>query len=274
MQKLAQWRRWILLMSLIFLFIVYLCAMVLAPAISTGGDWIRVQAVWDRWQAFNVGVLALASSVTVFSISAYKENRQRKRSLQAANAFLPETLSEINAYVRNCMAELTNAYNSSTSRQPKANPARFPVEAPRMPTTKAPKAPSRYREVFIECIRHADVDLAGHLVDILATMQIQQARLDDLYTNTPTSEPLFRHALVHRMYDHGELMVLVNRLYPVARCLGPRQSGAFTVEEFNSAYLSARVVPESFKSMFDKSLLELTEEAVRSAKIPQYKFGP
>jgi len=67
------------------LFTLYLVSMVAWPFIASGGDWFYVQTVWDRWQGFNVGVLALVSSVVAFYLARYKAEKQREREFRASN---------------------------------------------------------------------------------------------------------------------------------------------------------------------------------------------
>lgn len=70
---------------LIPLFGTYLVAMLAYPWWSEKGDWDGVQAVWDRWQALNVGVLAFTASVIAFYTSHYRMIEQRKQDYVAAN---------------------------------------------------------------------------------------------------------------------------------------------------------------------------------------------
>lgn len=56
--------------------LAYVCSMFVAPIFQGDFSWGYVQAVWDRWQGLNVGVLAFAASLTAFSISRGKERRR------------------------------------------------------------------------------------------------------------------------------------------------------------------------------------------------------
>ncbi len=71
---------------LVPLFLTYLFAMFIYPLCSED-SWKDIQAVWDRWQALNVGVLAFAASVTAFYISHYKLEKQQERDFIATRAF-------------------------------------------------------------------------------------------------------------------------------------------------------------------------------------------
>ena len=76
---------------LIPLLVAYLFAMIFYPLWSER-NWDDVQAVWDRWQSFNVGILAFAASVIAFYTSHYRMNKQRERDFVQQELFYPARL--------------------------------------------------------------------------------------------------------------------------------------------------------------------------------------
>lgn len=69
--------RYTLLTPLFF----YIYGMFIDPLIVRC-DWVYLQSVWDRWQSFNVGILALISSVLVSKATKYHSEQVRERQLK------------------------------------------------------------------------------------------------------------------------------------------------------------------------------------------------
>lgn len=249
----------------------YLYAMVLFPLVESGGDWLQMQAVWDRWQGFNVGVLALLTSIVVYLATTLRERRRQMRSFQAAKAALPSMLSELHAFGGSCFSQLKEAYRDSVLREANHTPPNLSPR-PSMPKSEVPGTPIGLSSVFADCIKHSESDeLVVDLSDILAMVQILLARLRELYADPPITEALFRTNLVYRMYDLGELLVLVNRLFPLARGIGERNSDAIQLDEFMSAYLSHSVEPTSYKVTDELTLKAISEQRLNRGKVPQLR---
>src|SRR5690606_2761353 len=86
----------------LFLLLPYIFFMVVWPVVESGFDWGHVQKVWHSWQALNVGMIALVSSVFALYSAHYNTRQQRKREHAAAVAFLPRALSELIGYFEGC----------------------------------------------------------------------------------------------------------------------------------------------------------------------------
>lgn len=135
---------------------IYCFSMFVFPWITGGCSWEHVQAVWDRWQSLNAGALAFIASLVAFNISRFNESRQRERDFVAAKAFLPSTLSGLMEYFTRCASIYETLWASEA-----AAPVAF----------TPPDLPAGYREVFSNCIRHADPTVGSYLSDILVRLQ-------------------------------------------------------------------------------------------------------
>lgn len=94
---------------------VYAFSMLLVPVLTF--DWVHVQAVWDRWQPLNVGMLAFLSSVVALNIGKYNADRQTQRNFRAAQAFLPDALSELCDYFEQSAKLLREAWELDSTRK-------------------------------------------------------------------------------------------------------------------------------------------------------------
>ncbi len=256
----------------LILLAIYLYAMVWFPCVESRGDWLQMQAVWDRWQGFNVGVLALLTSIVVYLATTLRERRRQMRSFQAARAALPSMLSELHAFGGSFFAEFEKAYRDSMQRE--AQHAHLkPSPDPSMPKSEMPSTPIGLSSVLADCIKHSESEeLIVALSDILAMVQILLARSRELYANPPITEALFRCQLVYRMYDIGELLVFVNRLFPLARGLGNRKSGVIQLDEFKSAYLSHSVEPTRYNVTDELTLMAISEQRLNRGEVPQLRY--
>ena len=251
---------------------IYACSMGVFPFVESRGDWQHIQAVWTRWQPLNVSVIALLSSVFLYRAATARERQREKREFQAAIAALPSMLSELHGFARAAFAELSKAFSDSKAREAAHTPLN-PSPNPSMPSIAMPNAPVGFTLVFADCIRHSDSDeLARELSDILAMSQIFSARLERLYTKPSITENLFRIDLVYRMYDLGEMMVFVNRLWEIARSIGDGRDSPIGIDQFNSVYLSGGVAPGNFNVTSKLTLEDITKARVDSKEVPQFRF--
>lgn len=168
--------------------VIYFSCMIAVPLFMR--DWRDVQEVWDRWQGFNVGVLAFGASFIAFEITRYNESRQRKRDFLAARAFLPEALSELTTYLNGSAAVLMTAWNGT-------------------PQVGIPPVPLQYRDVFSNCIRHADSSTGEKLADILVWLQVHTARLQLFLANPARTQAMMRINVLENLRLVGELQAKV-----------------------------------------------------------------
>lgn len=179
--------------------------------------------MWDRWQTLNAGALAFLASLVAFNVSRYNDNLQRERDFVSAKAFLPSTLSSLMEYCSRCSGIYGALWDTDGH-------ASTPI--------KYPYLPSDYREVFGNCIRYADPDVGTFLSDILVQLQIHEARLRDIVTQSDAApaDVVDRFALIAYIYRLGELYALVGKLFGFARGEEAFKVNPLVWEDFRNAY--------------------------------------
>jgi hypothetical protein len=202
---------------------VYLSSMFVVPWFNGSGSWAHVQAVWDRWQTLNAGALAFLASLIAFNIAKFNENVQREREFVAAKSFLPSTLSSLMEYCSRSASVLEALWEANG--QPPATPL------------GPPDFPAGYREVFSNCIRHADPQVGSYLSNILVRLQVHDARLRYAVANGGAHARVTdRYALISYFYGVGELYVLTGNLFGFARGEEPFKSKNLKWEDFRNAF--------------------------------------
>jgi len=233
-------------------FMIYLGFMFVYPA--TQGGWDYLQAVWDRWQGLNVGILALFSSLLAFNISRANAENQREREFIAERAFLPDALSELHVYFKDCVKLLNEAFprvidDSDSCRTPLIEPL--------------PDTPPTYRKVFQECIRHGEPDVSEFLALILSQLQIYFARLSSLKESFDPNRRtmVVKGNVLTYYYNTGELESMVNRVFPLARAEKELDTSELSLKELESAYRILGVTHSA-----ESNLLEFTERVLSGKK--------
>jgi hypothetical protein len=222
------------------LLVVYFVCMVIYPFLQ--GNWAHVHSVWHSWQTVNMGVLALLSSFIAFNISRYHVEEQRKRELIAATSFLSQALSDLSSYLTGCANILSQGWDKTTNEGFVSRES-FQGEMESLN--------SSVKQVFSECIRHGDSDLANHLAKILSKFQINNARMLGLSANTSLGSSMIisRLTIQARVFDVAELQVLVNATFSFARQQENSISPKMGLDEFNSAYASLELKSEIIYGM-------------------------
>lgn len=227
---------------------LYFICMFAAPWFKDGSDWAYVQDVWDRWQSFNVGMLAFVSSVIAFNISRFNAENQRERDFLAAKAFLPAALSELVSYFDSCAVVFKQGWDSKPGSPP---------------AFKIPVLPENHKDIFRECIRHATPEVGDYLSRILMKLQVHDARLsayvnnaDDGYFNPE------RHNLITYIYRLGELKALVNRLFPFSRNDAELDAKLLGWDDFHNAYMTMNIEEDDIRLTKDVELVGFTKRAI------------
>lgn len=194
------------------------------PWIDGRGSWTHVQAVWDRWQTLNAGALAFLASLIAFNIAKFNESVQREREFVAAKSFLPSTLSTLMEYCSRSARVLQVLWEAN------GQPPTAPLDQPDLP--------AGYREVFSNCIRHADPQVGSYLSTILVRLQVHDARLRDAVAEGADAHGLRvdRYSLIAYLYRLGELYILIGNLFGFARAEAPFHSKDLNWEAFRNAY--------------------------------------
>ena len=142
--------------------------MFFAPLIQGRGDWGYIQMVWDRWQALNVGMLALVASLIALRTVTMQERERARRELISSRAFLPQALSDLAEYCFESarfleQAKLYRATQDETGQV---------TTAPRIP-----EFPADVYTTFDRCIRAAPHREGGYITSLVHELQVHRSRL-------------------------------------------------------------------------------------------------
>lgn len=203
--------------------VIYAISMFFYPLLAWA-NWEEVQLIWDRWQSLNAAALAFAASLIAFNISKFNEDRQRERDFIAAKAFLPSTLSGLMDYFLSSARIFGTFWESSGT----ANSI----------LPHHPVLPPDYREVFSNCIRHADPAVGTYLSNILVRLQVHDARLRDMVSQADNGQAVDvdRHTLISYLYRLGELYAQIGQLFGFARGEEAFSARKLEWENFRNAY--------------------------------------
>jgi hypothetical protein len=219
----------------IALFALYFVCMGLFPWISGRGDWIYVQSIWDRWQTFNAGTLALIASAIAIKVARYREVKQRERKFIAARAFLPHALDELMGYFQasaKLYLEEWREYKLKESFPLSLSPLKTPA-----------KLPESYKETFSRCIEHAEPAVGDYLADLLIDLQVHDARMREAFEPPEVgiveivSRPLLRSNLRRLARLYG----LAAKLFPFARGAERLDSSNLEWGDYKTAYAILKV---------------------------------
>ena len=199
----------------------------------TTGDWKYVQEVWDRWQTFNAGAVAFLASLIALNIAKLNENSQREREFIAAKAYLPSTLSSLIEYYKQSARTLSSLWSPSA-----ANGAQIHL----------PSSPTDYRDVFSNCIRHAEPAVGTYLSNVLTLLQIHEARMKDAVGSFQTrgGAATNQSNLITYLMRLGELYALAANLFEFARGKSPFQDKQLAWEDLRQAFSLLDLEPDEF----------------------------
>lgn len=229
------------------LFVLYFASMVVCPWLTSNGDWTYVQQVWDRWQALNVGVLALISSVVVFYATRYSAEKQRAREFMASKAFLPAALSELTQYFKQSAKVLTACWD----------------EYPQAPAElDTPVLPAGYEKIFGDCIRHADPRVGDYLSRILRQLQVHDARIKGFVAtyDEGSGEITVPQNIISYLYRLAQLQAWVNKLFAFARSLQEFDDTPLVWSDYANAYGNLDIWPRDFKYSGERTLVDFTRD--------------
>ncbi len=212
--------------------IAYLICMFIYPL--TQGNWDHIQAVWDRWQSLNVGVLAFVASVIAFYISHYRMNKQRERDFIAARAFLPEALSSLCTHLRSHKTLLIEALEKVNQNDKTA-----------LSPDKIEPPAADYKEVFSKCIALAPEEIGNHLANILTKLQIHNSRVRSLQKsfNEQSQTVVTNRDMLSHLYDTAELYALIDILFNIARGIAEFKLSKISPDKMTDAYLNLDIDP-------------------------------
>ncbi len=205
--------------------VVYFCSMVIWPWIEAGGDWHQVQRVWNRWQGFNVGMLALISSLIFFSVSRSDEKHKRARAFNAYKALMPSIFSDLCDYFKECGDYLQKTWDQSLDSD-----------------ARIPSLPD-YEDVFQKCIENGDSDVGAALAEILADLQVHHARFSSFGKQKRNT---LKPNMISYAFSLGKLQVQINTLFPYFRNQKDLTATPLKYTDFQSAYRTLGIKSEEF----------------------------
>lgn len=222
----------------------YVLSMLIAPWIAGCFSWTYVQNVWDRWQTFNVGILAFISSVIAFKVATFSENKKRERQFIAARAFLPHALSELTSYCKLSALVLTGAWEHTN----------IPIGRRTSTFNEiAPNLPDDYKEVFSRCIESAEPYVGDYLASILVLLQIHNSRLKDLVKSflPGSSTVIVQDNVMSYLYSLGKMQALINKLFTFARGANNFDDSPLTFDDYHTAYSNLGILLDRIEGLHD-----------------------
>lgn len=188
--------------------LIWLSCAIAAPWLLTGGDWAEVQNVWDRWQALNVGVIAVVASAVALFASQQRVRIERQRRFVAARAFLPHLLAELHSYARDCLQMLKESLHKITSD---------PFASEHSLSNKVPALP-QLSYVIEKNIENGPDYVGDYLARSLIFMQIYNSRLLSIEKNMENrSEIIVRDTIKNRLADTSVLLCIIETLFEFSR---------------------------------------------------------
>lgn len=195
-------------LSLTFI-LAWMSAMIIYPFIMTDFSWVEIQKIWDRWQTFNSGMIALLAASLAIYAAQYTENAKRYRELIAAKSLLPLALSELHTYCTQLATYLKNEFIALNEDHP------IDTSTTNKENHELPIPPKEWVfEVFKNCMIHEYETEAKFMASILSDTQVTSARINSMTDkNTLIKECTFSsHA-----NDICELHAKLGRMYIYAR---------------------------------------------------------
>lgn len=214
--------------------LIYIFSMVVWPLFSSGFSWAHVQRVWHYWQALNVGMIALGSSLLAFYSARYNNRQRRKHEHIAAVAFLPRALSDLTGYFEQSAKLLNEVYWGQRG----ANLNEY-----------SPSLPYGYEEVFYRCIVGADSDLADYLSTMLNKLQIHSSRVASLGSTPEGNGTVTRQGVAYLMVHLAELHAMVGRLFDYARFGKRSYRYSLTQSEYLTSCGILHIYPDCIKEV-------------------------
>lgn len=231
---------------------IYAFCMFVFPLFDGHWSWEHLQRVWDRWQTLNAAALAFVASLLAFNIANLSEERQREREFIAAKSFLPEAFSNLMEYIRLS----ANIYVRL-----------WETEGRDVAGFAQPVLPDGYREVFSNCIRHANPAVGAYLANFLVLLQVHDARLRQVFEQVGNGQDraVARHNVLTYLFRTGELYALLSKQFDFARGEGRFNASLLSWEEFRNAYGILRILCEQIYMNSELNLEAFTRRRIARA---------
>ena len=180
---------------------------------------LKTIGVADKWQTLISGLIALLAALIAYRAVAKQiqaaealEEEKRRREAEAALALLPLALSDLTKYATDCIELLKPYVRTSIS----ASGAEGIQVLPRL---AIPVVPAHIISSIQSPIRYLSDDTSKFLIDLLRTVQIQQARIQDLIARLANERinELVRNQIVMQVLDAANVIAKINSLFRKAR---------------------------------------------------------
>ncbi|MCU0925148.1 MAG: hypothetical protein MUF44_03625 [Hydrogenophaga sp.] len=228
--------------------LTYVGFMFVAPVIQGRGDWDYIQAVWDRWQSLNVGILAFAASIIALSISRISQRHQLQREFISARALLPHALSELAGFCDECAAYFIEVHDAFTGWDSWLD-LKTPLKQP-------PEIPTDIFPIFTQCIRTGETHVAETLAQLLSSLQVHRSRMHDLHL-MPTRSSLRTANAAGLALDYLVALALIraniDKAFDFARGEGSLDSTKPNQKEIRTAYAMMKVNPLIIDQVWERT---------------------
>lgn len=209
---------------------VYLFCMVVWPILHYR-DWVEIQSVWDRWQAFNVGALAFTASVLAWYTAHYRSRENDKKDYQAARVFLVFVASELGR-------EFEKSGGLLKER----------LKSPRWDAISTEKLgfPQHLNPYFERYIKYAPPENAQYIIDLIKDFQVFTARFNDVFSDLRCRvEP--KKYVISAAGDLLNVFAKANRLYSYGRGAENLDISEISEEEIKTGFSQLKffLVPNS-----------------------------
>jgi len=193
--------------------IVYAISMVLLPAIRSGGDLTYVMSVWDRWQAFNVGVMALSASVITFYYRSWRRWEERNIKAKGARALLAHSLPKVIKYCEEYGKYLASIFQLV----PESPVSQADIVLPEIPDL--PRLPPTIFGVFRENIEYADELPQKAMLTILECLQIHESQMEGTHQGLlgTNNQIVDTETVLAHLSEVANIFALTNRLFGYVR---------------------------------------------------------
>jgi hypothetical protein len=236
----------------LLIFAIYFVSMVVVPLACFG--WDHTLDVWDRWQGFNVGMIALLSSVVALNISYRRASAERKQIFAASRAYLPHELSALTEYCRESMDVYREAW-------PRVSDIGDHCDTPLQQIV--PELPEGYRKVFQDIITFEEPVVSNALADIVMKLQIHSSRMKEVVRcfQANSSRLLIPSNINNNLIVIAEIQALINRFYPYARRTDEYEDEPLDYDAYRSALVVNGVDVEAFSDLEEAIQREIERRA-------------
>ncbi len=218
---------------------LYFACMFIWP-IAEYRDWAGVQAVWDRWQSLNVGVLAFSASVIFWYTTHLRSKESDVKEYKAARVFLVFVASELCREFDDAAELLKKRLQSSSWQSMGEDRLAFPQHL------------YSYLERYI---KYAELNNAQYVIDLIKFHQIYTDRLNTVFGDiTDRTNP--KDCVVKSIGDLCNISARTNRLFGYGRGSNSLDTSKIKPENIKVEIASYRFLFEDDSNFFHHEFFE------------------